>query len=244
MVAPVRQRGRNRLNDVEFVAALIGIAVLAGTLYAAVKLRPSKLRPSKQGAPSTDRRPRRTPTRDPFAIGDPWRRHVVAAQSAQKRFTAIVKTMKEGPLRSRMAEIGRQVDRGVEECWEIAKHGDQLDDTIRSLDGAGLRARLERAPDDGTRSSVQSQLESLDRIRSTRQQTEQRLHSLQTRFGELVSQAAEVSIGSDTTAELGSAVDDVVVQLDALLQAIDEVNTPGRSRGFEAGGSGAASPAT
>jgi len=224
---------------VEFVAALIGITVLAGTLYAALKLRPSQ-----QGAPATDRRPRRTPTRDPFAIGDPWRRHVVAAQSAQKRFTAIVKTMQEGPLRSRMAEIGRQVDRGVEECWEIAKHGDQLDDTIRSLDGAGLRARLERAPDDGTRSSVQSQLDSLDRIRSTRQQTEQRLHSLQTRLGGLVSQAAQVSIGRDNTAELGSAVDDVVVQLDALLQAIDEVNTTGRSRGFEAGGPGTASPAT
>lgn len=228
----------------EIVAALIGIALIAGTVIAVVKLRPSKQDASARGLPSAGRRPRRSPARDPFAIGDPWRRHVVAAQSAQKRYTSIVTTMHEGPLRSRMADIGRQVDRGVDECWEIARHGDQLDDTIRSLDGVGLRARFERAPDDVTRASVQSQLDSLDRIRSARQQTEQRLHSLQTRLGELVSQAAEVSIGSDITAELGSAVDDVVVQLDALLQAVDEVNTTGRSRGFEAGGQGTASPTT
>ncbi|MEZ5248082.1 MAG: hypothetical protein R2713_02370 [Ilumatobacteraceae bacterium] len=62
-------------------------------------------------------------------------------------------------------------------------------------------------------------------------------------LGELVSQAAEVSIGTDRTAELGSAVDDVVVQLEALLQAVDEVNTTGRSRGFDTG-PGTTSPGT
>ncbi|CAB4567747.1 unannotated protein [freshwater metagenome] len=221
----------------EIVAALIGVVVCVVAVVAALKLRPSK----SGGRTATSGRP---PVRDPFAIGDPWRRHVAAAQSAQKRFAAIVGTMKEGPLRTRMAEIGRQVDEGVEECWQIAKHGDQLDDTIRSLDGTGLRARFDRAADDATRTSVQSQLDSLERIRSARQQTEQRLHTLQTRLGELVAQAAEVSIVSDTTAELGAAVGDVVVQLEALLQAVDEVNTTGRSRGFETGGPGTATPTT
>jgi hypothetical protein len=190
---------------------------------------PLRLRPSKQAAGKSDRATARV---DPFGVGEPWRRHVAAAQSAQRRFAKIVASMSPGPLRSRMAEIGRQVDRGVDECWQIAKHGDQLDDTIRGLDGAGLRARLERATDDAMRASIQSQLDAVERIRTAR------------RLGELVSQAAEVSIGSDTTGELGSAVDDVVVQLEALLQAVDEVNTTGRSRGFEANGPGTASPAT
>lgn len=219
----------------ELVPVVIGIAVCAVAVWAVLKFRPSKQR--ELGARAKD-----TARIDPFGIGEPWRRHVAAAQSAQRRFTKIVSTMQEGPLRSRMAAIGRQVDRGVAECWEIAKHGDRLDDTIRSLDGAGLRSRLERTGDAATRTSLQNQLDSLERIRAARAQTDQRLNGLQARLGELVSQAAEVSVGSDTTAELGSAVDDVVVQLEALLQAVDEVNNTGRSRGFE--GPGTASPAT
>jgi len=221
---------------VELVPVLIGVAVCAAAVVIALRLRPSK----QDAGPGRGSQARV----DPFGVGEPWRRHVAAAQSAQRRFAKIVSTMSPGPLRSRMAEIGRQVDRGVDECWQIAKHGDQLDDTIRGLDGAGLRARLDRATDDSMRTSIQSQLDAVERIRTARELTDQRLHRLQTRLGELVSQAAEVSIGSDTTGELGSAVDDVVVQLEALLQAVDEVNTTGRSRGFEANGPGTASPAT
>jgi hypothetical protein len=230
---------------VELLPVLIGVAVCAAAVFAALRLRPSKQGDAAGGARSgSTSRTRGHDRVDPFGVGEPWRRHVAAAQSAQRRFVTIVGAMNQGPLRSRMADIGRQVDRGVLECWQIAKHGDQLDDTIRSLDGAALRARLERATDDAMRTSIQAQLDSLDRIRAARDQTNARLHGLQTQLGELVSQAAEVSIGSDNTAELGSAVDDVVVQLEALLQAVDEVNTTGRSRGFEANGPGTASPAT
>jgi hypothetical protein len=183
---------------VELVPVLIGIAVCAGAVVAALRLRPSQRSAAK--ADSANGTPSRSQGRvDPFGVGEPWRRHVAAAQSAQRRFTKIVSTMNPGPLRSRMADIGRQVDRGVDECWQIAKHGDQLDDTIRGLDGAGLRARLDRATDDSMRASIRSQLDSVDRIRTARELTDRRLHGLQTRLGELVSQAAEVSIGSDTT---------------------------------------------
>lgn len=218
------------------VSVLIGIAVCGVAVWAALRLRPSKQGVRSASGSSTARI-------DPFGVGEPWRRHVAAAQSAQRRFTTIVSTLPDGPLRARMAEIGRQVDKGVDECWQIAKHGDRLDDTIRGLDGSGLTARLERATDTTTRQSVQNQLDSLQRIRVARTETDQRLRALQTRLGELVSQAAEVSISADRTSELGSAVDDVVVQLEALLQAVDEVNTTGRSRGFDTG-PGTTSPAT
>lgn len=219
----------------ELVPVVIGLLVCGAAVWAVLKLRPSKQASIAGSAKDLARI-------DPFGIGDPWRRHVAAAQSAQRRYAKIVASMQPGPLRSRMAEIGRQVDRGVGECWEIAKHGDRLDDTIRGLDGAALRGRLERATDPTTTTSLQNQLASLERIRAARTETDRRLDALQTRLGELVSQAAEVSVGSDITSELGSAVDDVVVQLEALLQAVDEVNTTGRSRGFE--GPGTASPAT
>jgi hypothetical protein len=221
---------------VEFVPFVIGVAVCAAAVWAALKYRPSKQRGIATGTADTARI-------DPFGIGEPWRHHVAGAQSAQRRYLKIVAAMKEGPLRSRMAEIGRQVDRGVAQCWEIAKHGDQLDDTIRGLDGAGVQARLDRAADDATRASLRTQLDALQRIRDARTQTDVRLAALQARLGELVSQAAEVSIGSDVTSELGTAVDDVVLQLEALSQAVDEVNLTGRSRGFDAG-PGTAAPAT
>ncbi len=219
----------------EVAAVVIGLTVCAVAVWAALRLRPSR-RGAVRGAVD----PKRI---DPFTLGDPWRRHVAAAQSAQRRFATSVASLQDGPLRARMAEIGRQVDRGVAECFEIARHGDRLDDTIRSLDGAGLRSRLDRASDPGTRSSLEKQLASLERIRSARAETDQRLHALQTRLGELVGQAAEVSLGTDRTTELGTAVDDVVVQLQALLEAVDEVNTTGRSRGFGPG-PGTATPGT
>lgn len=214
----------------EYLAFIIGIALCAGAVLAAMRLRPSK----RVGGSEAVRV-------DPFGVGDPWRRYVAAAQSAQRRYSKVVAGVEAGPLRTRLAEIGRQVELGVQECWQIAKRGDLLDDTIRSLDGGSLRNRLEVSTDDVVRTSLRNQLGSLDRVRAARDQTDQRLNALSTRLGELVSQAAEVAsdASGERTAQLGSAVDDVVVQLQALSNAVDEVNTTGRSRGFEADAPGA-----
>jgi hypothetical protein len=51
---------------------------------------------------------------------------------------------------------------------------------------------------------------------------------LTTRMGELVAQAAEVSVGTDTTELIGTGVGDVVTQLEALRLALDDVNATGR----------------
>ncbi|MEY4230978.1 MAG: hypothetical protein RLZZ362_1827, partial [Actinomycetota bacterium] len=61
----------------------------------------------------------------------------------------------------------------------------------------------------------------------SRNDAEARLHLLQTRLGEIPSQAAEMRAGVDHTAELGTAVNDVVVQLQALTQAMAELDRPG-----------------
>jgi len=163
---------------------------------------------------------------DPFVLSEPWRRSVSSAQSAQRRYSEIVRAIPAGPLRSKMESITDQVQRGVEECWLIAKRGDELDTALNRLDSASLRTRLESATDDATRASLQAQLDSAQRLRATRDDTEQRLRLLNTRVGELLAQAAEVSVGADTTDELGSAVDDVVTQLESLRLAVEEVNNP------------------
>ena len=195
-------------------AAIVAIVVVAAGVLVAARRRKSP-------------RPKRIAI-DPFVLSDPWRRSVSSAQSAQRRYTEIVRAIPAGPLRSKMESIIGQVQRGVEECWLIAKRGDELDRALNRLDRTSLRARLEATTDDATRASLQAQLDSADRIKATRDDTEQRLRLLNTRVGELLAQAAEVSVGADTTDELGSAVDDVVTQLESLRLAVEELNNPGR----------------
>jgi len=193
-------------------AAIVAILVVAAGVVVAASRRRSP-------------RPKRIAI-DPFALSDPWRRSVSSAQSAQRRYTEIVRAIPAGPLRSKMESITAQVQRGVEECWLIAKRGDELDTALNRLDTSSLRARLEASTDDATRTSLQAQLDSANRIRATRDDTEQRLRLLNTRVGELLAQAAEVSVRADTTDELGSAVDDVVTQLESLRLAVEEINNP------------------
>ncbi|MGD9996774.1 MAG: hypothetical protein AB7L17_08615 [Ilumatobacteraceae bacterium] len=224
----------------DVIAILIGLAVAIGAILIGLKVRRAA-----RAAPGDATKPRTSNGRiDAFAVGEPWRHHVAAVLSTQRRFAGIVSGLPDGPVRGRMADIGRQIERSVDECWQIAQRGDHLDDTIRQLDGARLQSEYDRASTDAQRSSLRSQLDSVDRVRSARDQTDQRLRDLHTRLGELVTQAAEVSTGIDRTAELGSAVDDVVVQLEALNQAVDEVNNTGRSSSFGTGGPGEATPTT
>lgn len=162
---------------------------------------------------------------DSFTLSEPWRQHVSGAQSTQRRYAATTKNAPDGPLRDRLSEIGLLVQRGVEECWQIARRGDELDDVLNRLDAPSLIAQMDRAVDDGERSSLQRQIDSAARIRTTRDDTDKRLRLLNVRLGELITQASEVSIGTDTTAELGSGVDDVVTQLEALRLAVQDINT-------------------
>jgi len=216
------------------VAVIVLVIVIVGAVTLALYVRRRNLAPAAASGRGGGRG-----RVDPFTIGEPWRRLVAAAQAAQRRYRTLVQSLAAGPLKARMAEIGIQVDRGVNECWEIARRGHQLDGTIRDLDPAALKSRLERQPAEREAASLRAQLGSIDRIRAARDEAEAKLRMLQTRLGELVGQAAEVSTGvDDATAavnaadtsgaagELGSAVDDVVTQLEALRLAIREVNEP------------------
>ncbi|NMD24904.1 MAG: hypothetical protein GYA65_12045, partial [Actinobacteria bacterium] len=163
-----------------------------------------------------------------FTLSEPWRRHVAAAQTTQRRYLQIAGCAADGPLRDRLREIGAQVQHAVEECFAIARRGDALDDALARFDTGSLNRQLASAADEATRTSVQAQLQSAARIRATRDDTDSRLRLLTTRMGELVAQAAEVSVGTDSTDQLGTGVDDVVTQLEALRLALNDINSTGR----------------
>lgn len=177
-----------------------------------------------------------TATIDPFGVGEPWRQFVSGAKRSGTRLHLIVDGAPEGPLKDRMISIVARFDDGLAETWQIACRGDRIDDAIRQLDPTLLRSRFEtlnerRATNpsgdvDAAIESVERQIESAERLRTQSSRTADRLRLTQSRFDELVSRAAEVAIGAGDSDRYEHDVDDLVVELEALRQAVEETNRP------------------
>ncbi len=74
--------------------------------------------------------------------------------------------------------------------------------------------------------SIRSQIESTERLKAESAKTADRLRLTQTRLDELVTRAAEVAIGAGDTDAYEHDVDDLVIELEALRQAVEETNRP------------------
>ena len=175
-------------------------------------------------------------TMDPFTVGEPWRRFVQGAQRSARRLHETVDATGDGPLKDRMLTIAGRLDDGLAETWAIARRGNQIDATIRHLDPASLKSKLGTLQErnaasptedlDAAIASVESQLEATDRLKAESAKTADRLRLTQTRLDELVTRAAEVSIGAGDTDAYEHDVDDLVIELESLRQAVEETNRP------------------
>ena len=87
---------------------------------------------------------------------------------------------------------------------------------MRGSDGAD--------PDAAAVQSVESQLASAERLRELSSSTAERLRLTQVRLDELVARAAEVSVGRTDTATYEHDVDNLVIELEGLRQAVAETN--------------------
>lgn len=193
-------------------------------------------------------------TVDPFRVGEPWRQFVLDAQRAQRRFQQTVDRCRPGPLRERLQTVGSRIADAVDECWRIARQGDQLDAARRSLDVRSVRAELEEVYEERrrvggdadadaalyrTQQAIESQLASEQRLQKVADDAQNRLRLLNAQLDEAVAQAVEVSLRAGDVSELGDLsndVDSVVGDLEALRTALEE--TSGVSRGT--GGTAAA----
>lgn len=207
------------------VAAIAGLPVLAavgigaGVYAAAVAL-------AMPGRPVVARI-------DPFAISEPWRQFVQAAQRSQRQLHHTVRNAAPGPLRDRLQDIAERLDRGVQESWSIARRGDEIDGIVRGLDATRLRSRLATlqadqaaTPTDNLAAaiaSVEGQLATAERLQALSASTADQLRLTQARLDELVSRAAEVSVGAMDTGTYGRDVDELVLELEALHQAVQEL---------------------
>ena len=171
---------------------------------------------------------------DPFAVGEPWRHHVQGALKARRRFQEAVASAPRGAQRARLDEIGARLQVGVEQCWEIAVRGDQIDAAVTRLqlpsarsDLELLRARPADAATAATIASLQSQIESGERLKARSADIAQRLRLMEVRLSELATRAAEVAVGAGDEAAYGNDVDDLIAQLEGMRLAIDETEQIG-----------------
>lgn len=175
------------------------------------------------------RRPAR-PRIDPFALGEPWKRLVQDAVQAQNRFGDIVRTTRAGPTRERLDDIGARIAEGVEDAWAIGQAGALLSDARRRIDVDQVRRRMDEATAGGeTAAALQAQLDSAARLDATIADTRDRLRLTTARLDEAVVRAAEVAArAGDPTGldQLGTDVELLVDDLEALRRGLDEVDRP------------------
>src|SRR6476659_1341812 len=121
------------------LAGLLVAATAGGAAIVAVLRRQAGVH---VGGAGTTRRRRGI---DPFAVNEPWRRFVQDALQAQGRLDEVLRHVRPGPLRDRLADIARRMDDGVGEVWVTAQQGQALRSARRRIDVPTLERRLDDA---------------------------------------------------------------------------------------------------
>jgi hypothetical protein len=174
---------------------------------------------------------------DPFALSEPWRGFVRGAVQAQARFDRTVHAAKAGPLRDRLSEIGERVKTGVSESWQVANRAQEISTALEQLDTRDARAKLAALERDTSRSSdsrsrteesLRAQIASAERMDAVVNDAQDRLRLLDARLDEAAARAVELSVEASDEGMLGlsSDVDDVVTDMEALRQALEETSNP------------------
>jgi hypothetical protein len=175
------------------------------------------------------------PSIDPFVLSEPWRQLMQGAQASGRKLRETVRNTPPGPLQDTLQDITAQLGHGLGEAWEVAKRGDEIDDAVRRIDPTALRSKLatlttraEANPSpeaDLAVQSVERQLESADRLKVQSAETAASLRLTQTQLDELVARASEVRVGTFDSDTYAKDVDDLVIKLEALHQAVQETRT-------------------
>ena len=168
---------------------------------------------------------------DPFGVSEPWRQHVQGALKARRRFEETLRTTRPGPSRDRLAEIGERINIGIDECWQIARRGHEIDKVVKRLNLPSARSNMEllrSRPSDpstaATLASLQAQIDSGERLKAKSADVAQRLRLLEVRLSELAARASEVAVGTRDQVAYGNDVEDVIAQLEGMRLALDETD--------------------
>ena len=164
---------------------------------------------------------------DPFALREPWRFFVRDALQARTRFAEALAHTPDGPLRTRLLEIGDALTASVEHCWEAACTGQRLSDARRRIDAERLERDLASLPGGDARiGSIDAQLASHARLTMREESVRDELERIEFRLEEAVVRAEELGTRAGTLGDVehvGAAISDVVHELEALRLGLDDV---------------------
>ncbi|MFZ6003838.1 MAG: hypothetical protein ACOYXM_07860 [Actinomycetota bacterium] len=173
---------------------------------------------------------------DPFTLSEPWRHYVQDALQAHTRFREAVHGARPGPTQERLRQIDDRVDTGVREVWRIARRGHDLVDARRRLDPDAVRREIAASeslphdPDgsptrDRMREALQAQLATVERLERVIRDADDRLRLLNARLDEAAARTIELAVQASDVSDLGGLgqdVDQMVDEMEALRQAIEE----------------------
>ena len=179
----------------------------------------------------------------PEDLPEPWRAFVEDARAANNSFGDAIRSTQAGPLRDRLSDIGANLQHGVEVCHTIAFRGAAISRARRRIDVTAISRELAGIPRDGrdanvqTIAALQAQLDTAGRMDEIIRDAHDRLRLLNARMDESVARASELSVKAEDVNELeglGDNVGDLVTQLDAMRQALDDpaLNVRERQPGF------------
>lgn len=228
-----------------WIAAGLGAgagALLTGTLVGAVVIGLLAL----VGVVAVNLRLGRTSARQavryPRSLRQPWRYHARQAVEAERRFAAAVAAAGAGPVGERLARIDTRMADGAAEAVAVAQRGDELERALYKLESAVANERriaeLEQGDvtpaEQALIDSLRAQVGTFRRLEATIGDTQQRLEVLNAQLDESVARALELNARSGDVTEvepqlggLGSEVDRVVTDLEALRRGLDELRQGG-----------------
>lgn len=168
---------------------------------------------------------------DPFTLSEPWRHYVRDALQAHARFQEAVRGARPGPTQDRLRLIDERVATGVQEVWRIARRGDDLVEARRRLDAPAIGRRIAAieahtgGAEAATRQALEAQLAAATRLERVVGDADSRLRLLNARLDETAARAIELAVQTEDVDRLGGLrddVDDMVDEMEALRQAIEE----------------------
>lgn len=174
------------------------------------------------------------PGTDVRGLVDPWRSLMQGIIDARHRYDKAIASVRPGPLRDRLVEVGTKLDDAVDDASRIARAGNTLSEGRKQIDVPRIRLDLDFAQSNpqSERSSqtiraIEAQLASADRLDRTIYDTYEQLQLLDARLDETVTRTVEIAVtqvDAQAMGGIGSEVESIVSEMEALRLAVEETD--------------------
>jgi len=168
---------------------------------------------------------------DSHKLTGSWKVFFRDAQEARIRFDSVIGRAESGPLKDRLESIGSKLDDGLKQAWQLAVHGQQMQEATKDIPIYQVQKELDayKSADSlnptmaRTKQALEAQLEAARRVDAVMQQSHDNLRLINAHLDEAVARGVELSLTANDPSDLISLdddVSDVLDEMEALQQAL------------------------